>query len=116
MTGIYKYHTGETYEGEYVRNKMQGKGTYTYRSGAIYTGNFEDGVMSGHGIFKFKNGQENGGGGDASDGATGETKEDGKASSPLDADWTGNVYDGQWKDGLMHGKGKLTFASGRWGD
>ena len=109
---------------------MHGKGTYTYISGASYEGEFEDGYMCGYGVFHYKNGsvyegyfrddKRHGEGKlvfsevdiyhslddiTADELKTGELKDKEPPKKP-------NVYEGNWREGLMHGKGVYTFSTG----
>ena len=44
--------TGETYEGDWADNKMEGKGIFTFVSGGTYEGDFVDGKFHGKGTLK----------------------------------------------------------------
>ena len=46
----------QTYEGEWLEDKMEGRGTFRYASGAKYEGEFTGNKYHGHGIFTFPDG------------------------------------------------------------
>lgn len=46
----------EKYVGNWVNDRMHGKGEYHFSSGAIYNGDFQDGMMSGEGDYTFPDG------------------------------------------------------------
>ncbi len=92
------------YEGEFVNNKKQGKGTIQMSNGTTYEGEWDNDTMSGRGkiVFtksfyrnyagEFSNGQMHGNG--------------------VMHMTNGDKYEGQWNNGEMHGTGALTFANG----
>lgn len=46
----------ETYIGDWLADRMEGKGEYSYASGAIYRGDFKDNLMHGEGEYTFPDG------------------------------------------------------------
>ena len=40
---------GDSYEGEYMKDKKNGKGSYLWKNGSKYTGNFENDYRHGYG-------------------------------------------------------------------
>ncbi|DAZ98031.1 TPA: hypothetical protein N0F65_004521, partial [Lagenidium giganteum] len=44
---------GDTYHGEWRRNKMNGDGSYMYANGDIFSGKFENGIRVGKGTYEF---------------------------------------------------------------
>ena len=84
--GTYTWTDGRKYVGESKDNKWNGQGTMTWPDGQKYVGEWADAKQSGHGKFVF--GTDNG----------------------VNA---GDVYAGQFKNGLFHGNGLYTFNDGR---
>uniref|UniRef100_A0A7S2DHM1 MORN repeat-containing protein 5 n=1 Tax=Haptolina brevifila TaxID=156173 RepID=A0A7S2DHM1_9EUKA len=97
--GVFKDGPAEeqTYEGEWVDDMMQGRGTFRYVSGAKYEGEFLGNKYHGHGIFLFPDGaayegpfQEN------------QMHGHGKFTDAQGVVWTGKFYNGTGP-GLAHG-------------
>lgn len=131
--GKAEYKTGDTYEGDFVEGKRQGKGVYTFKqNGDIYEGFYADNMKSGFGkiVYTNKKGDDEEGG-DAEDEEEGGAlprggkylgffsnnlrgcKEDQDPSSGAEGTFSytnGDVYVGQWRAGKKHGKGSYTFA------
>ena len=42
-SGTKSFANGDSYTGEFKRNKFNGQGTYTHADGATYTGEWKDG-------------------------------------------------------------------------
>merc|ERR1719387_2667807 len=91
------------YEGQFVRDKMDGDGTHTFKDGRKYTGQWENGRMSGFGRMTYASGAcyEGGYECDAKNG-------DGIFTWP-----DGRTYKGQWRDGQQHGTGVATDREGK---
>jgi hypothetical protein len=47
---------GETYEGDWFKNKRTGRGKMTFLDNEVYEGDFDENVMSGQGAMYFANG------------------------------------------------------------
>jgi hypothetical protein len=77
--GTFKWGMGNVYDGEWKNDKMHGKGTYTWSNGDVYKGEYENGKEHGSGVLTFAD---------------------------------GDVYDGKWKDGKEHGRGHWSYANG----
>ena len=97
--GIY-YNKNNTilYEGDFVLNKIEGKGKYYWENGEYYIGEWLNGHRHGKGILYYKNNlikYE----GDFVNG-----KYEGKGQYNYK---NGNFYIGEWLNGLRHGKGIL---------
>jgi len=56
--GEFKFLDGNTYDGMWKEDKMNGYGIYTYRNGNKYEGEFKDNKREGHGIFYWRNGSK----------------------------------------------------------
>ncbi|KAL7369975.1 hypothetical protein ABVT39_015002 [Epinephelus coioides] len=73
-----------TYEGRWLAGKPNGRGVLKWPDGRIYTGTFKNGLEDGFGEFVAPNKTLN----------------------------KNDHYQGQWKDGKMHGLGTYRYASG----
>uniref|UniRef100_A0A4W6DLD4 Alsin Rho guanine nucleotide exchange factor ALS2 n=1 Tax=Lates calcarifer TaxID=8187 RepID=A0A4W6DLD4_LATCA len=73
-----------TYEGRWLNGKPNGRGVLKWPDGRIYTGEFKNGLEDGFGEFVAPNKTLN----------------------------KNDHYQGQWKDGKMHGLGTYRYASG----
>ncbi|XP_052414804.1 alsin-like isoform X1 [Carassius gibelio] len=73
-----------TYEGRWVSGKPHGQGVVKWPDGRMYTGTFKNGLEDGFGEYIVPNKNLN----------------------------SCDHYQGQWKDGKMHGFGTLRYASG----
>ncbi|XP_067358125.1 alsin isoform X2 [Channa argus] len=73
-----------TYEGQWLAGKPHGRGLLKWPDGRIYTGEFKNGLEDGFGEIEAPNKMLN----------------------------KNDYYQGQWKDGKMHGLGKYRYASG----
>jgi hypothetical protein len=104
--GVYAFHSGMQYDGEWKNGKRDGQGTLTYPDGSSYTGGWKNNRMHGQGIKiyisdsfykkyigEWKNGNKHG-----------------KGTSIYSGD---SSYNGDWKDGEMHGHGTVTTYDGR---
>ena len=116
--------TGDTYEGEWYNDTMEGWGTLKYPNDDIYSGFFRNGMAHGTGTFTsaqsgerfegdFKFGVRHGVG--TYHFANGDVlKTDYVEGSPAGLVTLtfsgGDEYTGQIEDGVMHGPGKYTFA------
>lgn len=56
--GIYKHADGSVYDGDWKKDKMHGYGLYTFATKERYEGQFKSGNMHGKGVFIFKNGDQ----------------------------------------------------------
>jgi hypothetical protein len=54
--GIQKWVDGAVYEGEWVNNKAEGKGTFWHAEGDVYIGEFKADQANGHGEYTHING------------------------------------------------------------
>lgn len=117
--------SGETYEGEYDKDKKHGQGKMTYADGSYYEGTWKQDIMHGSGKLvtcdnevyegEFMDGLKHGRGHT--------TFEDGSfyageyvlgnvsGRGKFIAD--GDIYEGEWEDNMECGQGKLSYASGK---
>lgn len=78
--GSIEYKNGDKYIGSFKDNKKSGKGTYIWANSEIYIGNWVGDKMSGEGSYKYKN---------------------------------GDAYKGSWSNNKMHGNGIYTLKGGK---
>jgi hypothetical protein len=90
------WHTGDTYEGEWLDGMMHGKGTYTWTDGDYYKGEYVRGRMEGYGEMKDTTGLY-----------IGEWVADMRQGYGRMVYTGGNIYEGEWLAGMRHGPGKL---------
>ena len=115
---------GEIFFGKFMYGKMTGMGEYQRIDGSKYIGEFSEGIPHGKGKEKMSDGSNFEGyyfGGIRKEGKI--TWKDGSSYEGYfendkfngfgKYNW-GNKrqYEGEWKDGKMHGKGKLTYSDG----
>ena len=72
-----------SYDGEWVRDAMDGQGVYKFRNGGIYVGEMRHDKMHGHGVMKYVNGHT-----------------------------TYDVYEGEFVDDKRNGLGTMTYVKG----
>ena len=53
-----KYKGGNEYNGDWKKDKKEGKGAFIYKSGSKYEGSFKNNVKDGNGVFYYKNGDK----------------------------------------------------------
>lgn len=88
------------YKGNYVDDKMEGKGLLTWSNGNAYEGDFKNDLRHGRGIMKFYNGDRYEG-----DFENGLMHGDGVYV------WkNGERYIGEFKEGMMCGQGKVDYG------
>ncbi|CAM9546050.1 unnamed protein product [Heterosigma akashiwo] len=99
----YRHGTGtyvdgpETYEGEWDRDKMQGKGKMIFATGATYEGDFQASLFHGEGTYTWQDGSTYTGG-------WRENKMHGNGCL-IDADgiqWKGQFYNGKYNNGRSY--------------
>lgn len=104
--GVYAFHSGMQYDGEWKNGKRDGQGTLTYSDGSKYTGGWKNNRMHGHGIktyapeylYREYTGEWNNG------------NRHGKGTAIYS---DGSRYEGYWKDGRAHGHGTITTIDAR---
>lgn len=100
---------GSVYEGEYKNGSPSGKGKYTWgryteRYGDVYEGDVKNAKGNGSGTLTFKNG-------DMYIGQFENALMHDEKGRMIYAD--GRTYEGEWIEGMMHGKGVLTWPTKR---
>ena len=96
--GIYVWHDGSTYEGDFKNDSRHGNGYFKWSNGESYKGDYFEDSRTGEGIYRwpdgsyyegsFLNGKRHGFG----------------VFHSLD----GSIYEGEWFDDLQHGEGVRT--------
>jgi len=118
--------SGDVFEGEFQNGRIEGRGSLTDKAGNRYVGTFKDSLRHGKGVEKMATG-------DIYEGQFLNDKRCGYGTLyKFDkAEFSGNFdnnqfdgygtytwpdkkqsYEGNWKNGKMHGRGKLTFENG----
>ena len=108
FTGIKNkfYRDGNKYDGDFVEDKRQGKGTYIrVTDKATYTGEWYNNVRHGYGVEEIpsKEGTQR---------YEGEWKEDKRCGFGKILYANGDRYEGEWLDNLKHGQGKFYYTNG----
>ena len=97
--GVMRWKDGSHYEGDFKDDQVTGTGVFTWQNGRVYSGTVLNGKMHGKGKFRFPDGSE----------YDGEYEHDKKSGQGRYV-WAGGEYQGQWKDGKMHGVGWLKLT------
>jgi hypothetical protein len=96
--GIYTWHDGSTYEGDFKNDARNGNGLFHWKNGESYKGDYLEDDRTGQGLYRWPDGSYY-------EGSFLRGKRHGLGTfHSVD----GAVYVGQWFDDLQHGKGKLT--------
>jgi hypothetical protein len=119
--GYYQYEGQQIYEGNWLKDKKHGFGNYYWNTGDRYEGNWIDDKKSGQATYYFSNGDRFVG--QFSDN---QKTENGTYSRAVDKKgcisgdcingfgkkaYSNAVYEGYFKGGKEHGKGKMSYAS-----
>ena len=120
--GTCTWPSGDHYEGEWKNGRFNGKGTLTYADGSVYEGEFVDDKKNGEGTYTKADGTvvtENWIYGKKvetltlEDGTYTGGVTDGKPDGQGKMEYTnGQVYEGEWKNGVRSGQGTHTTSSG----
>ena len=92
------------YSGEFKNNKMDGKGKIIFNNGHRYEGEFRDNEINGKGKFTWHNG-------DVYEGMMARGKMNGYGKYTYASN--GQVFEGQFVNGVKRGDGKITYPSGK---
>ena len=100
--GVYTFQSGDVYEGEFVEGKKHGKGKYTAFDGSYYEGDFENDLRHGKGKLV------------TSDGGVyeGDFVKGVKSGYGTYAYPNGDSYEGEFSGDLRHGNGKYVWSNG----
>ena len=100
--GTFYYVNGDRYVGDWKADVQHGKGIYHFSSGDRYEGDYVDGERTGQGIYVHKNGDKYVG-----------AFQNGEQSGLGTFTWSnGAVYEGEWVDNVRSGKGRYKWANG----
>ena len=100
--GIYKWHDGSTYEGDFEEDLRHGSGHFGWTNGESYKGDYLQDKRTGHGIYNWPDGS-------TYEGSFLNGKRHGLGTY-LSSDR--DVYVGEWFDDLQHGEGTLSRSDG----
>ena len=100
--GIYKWHDGSTYEGDFEEDLRHGNGLFQWANGESYKGDYLKDERTGHGVYNWPDGA-------SYEGSFLNGKRHGEGTY-LSSDR--DVYVGGWFDDLQHGEGTLTRSDG----
>ena len=92
---------GRIYVGEWLGERMHGKGVLTDTDGGKYEGFFYENKKTGRGRYTYMNGEI----------YEGEWKDDEKEGYGTLYKLDGATYSGEWRKGVRHGFGEETFAN-----
>lgn len=101
VTGVLHFPNGQTYEGEFERQRFDGQGKLTFGNRAVYEGNFQAGMMEGEGQMTTADGTVYKGV------FSGDRLTQGMLTSR-----DGSVYEGELRSWRPHGEGLLVQADG----
>ena len=100
--GIYKWHDGSTYEGDFEDDLRHGNGSFKWANGESYKGDYLHDKRTGYGIYNWPDGS-------TYEGSFLNGKRHGLGTYvSTDKD----IYIGEWFDDLQHGEGSLTRSDG----
>ena len=95
--GIYIWHDGSTYEGDFKNDARHGNGLFNWSNGESYKGDYLEDDRTGQGLYRWPDGSYY-------EGSFLRGKRHGLGTfHSVD----GAIYEGQWFDDLQHGKGNL---------
>ena len=92
------------YSGDFKNNKMDGKGKIIFNNGHQYEGEFRDNEINGKGKFTWHNG-------DVYEGMMARGKMNGYGKYTYASN--GQIFEGQFVNGVKRGDGKITYPSGK---
>ena len=103
--GVYVYHSGMKYDGEWKNGMRDGEGTLTYPDGSRYTGEWKKNRMDGKGIKIYA-------GNLSIKEYVGNWKNGNKDGNGIAIYAGGSQYEGQWQNGKINGHGTVTTPDG----
>ncbi len=94
------YENGDIYNGDYIDDKMNGKGVLEYNNKDVYEGDFLNNFKHGYGVMKYVNGNI----------YTGQWKNNYKNGKGKIIYNDNSYYNGDWVNDKRHGKGIMVFS------
>ena len=101
--GIYRWHDGSIYEGDYRNDMRHGEGRFLWANGETYIGEYRNDERTGKGVYLWPDGSRYEG--DFINGM--------RHGRGVFITSSGVIYEGEWFDDLQHGAGTLTYPDGR---
>lgn len=103
--GVITWLEGSKYTGQWIRSRANGHGSLVRTDGSIYKGTFVDDFMTGSGTMTWPDGT-------AYEGQFLNNRREGKGKITwVTGSW--KSYDGEWKEGMQHGRGIYTDQGGK---
>jgi hypothetical protein len=96
--GIYVWHDGSTYEGDFKEDSRHGNGYFKWRNGESYKGDYFENGRTGEGQYRWPDGSY----------YEGSFLRGKRHGTGIYYSIDGAVYEGEWFDDLQHGEGILT--------
>lgn len=100
--GSITWQNGDSYEGDFLADKLSGYGVYTFKSGDVYEGEFLDGKKHGRGKYTSFDGSY----------YDGEFENDLRHGKGKLVTGDGGVYEGEFASGVKSGKGVYSYPNG----
>ena len=100
--GSITWRNGDSYEGDFLADKLSGSGVYTFKSGDVYEGDFLDGKKHGRGKYTSFDGSY----------YEGEFANDLRHGKGTLVTSDGGVYEGEFENGVKSGNGKYDYPNG----
>ena len=100
--GAITWQNGDSYEGDFLADKLSGQGIYTFKSGDVYEGEFVDGKKHGKGKYTSFDGSY----------YDGEFKNDLRHGKGKLVTGDGGVYEGDFERGVKSGNGVYSYPNG----
>ena len=100
--GVYRYASGNVYEGEWKADHKEGRGTLRFANSNVYEGEWKGGNAEGHGKMRYASGNL----------YEGDWKANNKEGRGTFRFANGDVYEGEWKANEHEGHGTYRYASG----
>lgn len=104
-SGVMTWPEGSKYTGQFERGRANGEGELVRTDGSVYRGLFAEDCMCGEGCMQWRDGVEY-------NGQFSANRREGFGKM-LWSTGRWKCYEGEWKDGLQHGEGKLTNHQGQ---
>ncbi|XP_045580233.1 radial spoke head 10 homolog B isoform X4 [Salmo salar] len=103
----------QRYEGEKYLEQFHGEGVAYFQGGHVYKGMFSVGVMHGHGLYTWADGVKYEGtiyyNQEATSWYEGELVNNNREGWGVRCYPSGNLYEGQWRNNMRHGEGRMRW-------